>query len=143
MHLGTVTTPPRVLLRREKLDRLLAEGADPTDSPELACRAEQLTSTRVRRGFAAGLLRVLDAAEEPPAVFSSSVPLRRGEILANGALIQDLATHLDADDPVTPRGVALVEHLLTWGGSRLYAPHLEGTLEADLRHARAALLLDA
>ena len=76
-------------------------------------------------------------------MFSSAIPLRRGEILANRTLIQDLAAHLQSDDPVTPGGVALVERLLTFGGSPLYAPHPDGALEADLRHARAALLLDA
>jgi hypothetical protein len=141
MNLGIVTTPSRVLLSRGKLDRLIAEGAKPAESPELARRAAKLTSKRFRRGLAAGLLGVLDAAEEPPAVFSSSIPLRRREILAARRLIHDLAGHLDADDPVAPRGVALVERLLTFGGSPLYAPHPDGALDADLRHARAALLL--
>ena len=143
MDFATVTTTPRVWLRRGKLDRLIAEGTSPQADPEVAKRAAQLTSARYRRGLATGLLRLVDAAEEAPAVFSSSVPLRRGEILTNRALIQDLAAHLRSDDPVTPRGVALVERMLTWGGSPLYAPHLDGALEADLRHARAALLLDA
>ena len=71
------------------------------------------------------------------------MPLRRSEILSSRALIDELAAHLDADDPVAARGVALVDRLLTWGGSPLYAPHPDGALEADLRHARAALLLAA
>ena len=76
-------------------------------------------------------------------MFSSAIPLRRGEILSAQRLIDEIAEHLEADGPVTPQGVALVERLLTFGGSPLYAPHPEGALEADLRHARAALLLDA
>ena len=48
---------------------------------------------------------------------------------------------MEGSEPVSVRGVALVERLLTWGGSPLYAPHHDGALEADLRHARAALLL--
>ena len=39
------------------------------------------------------------------------------------------------------RGVALVERLLTDGGSPLYTPHPPGELELAVRRANAALLL--
>lgn len=126
MNLGAVTTPSRVWPRRGRTER----------------RVAKLTSMRFRRGLATGLRRVLKQAEQPPAVFSSKVPLRRREIFATRALIEDLAVHLDDESAVAPRGVALVERLLTFGGSPLYAPHPDGALEADLRHARAALLLE-
>lgn len=72
---------------------------------------------------------------------SPELARRATEIRTTHALIENLATHLDDEGPVTPRGVAVVERLLTWGGSPLYAPHPDGALDADLRHARAALLL--
>ena len=141
MDLQAVTTTPRIWLRRGRLDRLIAAGARPAENPDLARRAAQLSSMRFRRGLAVGLRRVIEAAEEPPSAMSSSVPLRRSEILAARALIDDVARHLEDGVPVTPRGVALVERLLTDGGSPLYARRPAGGLEADLRHARTTLLL--
>ena len=40
-----------------------------------------------------------------------------------------------------PRGVALVQRLLTDGDSPLYAPYPAGELELAVRHANTALLL--
>jgi hypothetical protein len=64
----------RVFLQRASLAGRLAAGASPSDSPELARRAEQLRSPRNRRILATSLERVVDAAEEPPRPYSSSVP---------------------------------------------------------------------
>ena len=43
--------------------------------------------------------------------------------------------------PVSARGVALIEELLTDGSSPFYMSHPEGALDEALRQARAALLL--
>ena len=53
----------------------------------------------------------------------------------------DLAADLASDDELSPRGIALVERLLTDGASPIYAPVLEGDLHRALIHARAALHL--
>lgn len=133
--------PARVWLRRGSLDRSLAAGADPAASPELARRARQLTSLRFRRGLASCIRNLIDAAEEPPRGLSSAVPLQRHQILAERELLFELAADLDGPGDLKPRGIALVERLLTHGDSPVYMSSPEGTLREGLRQARAALHL--
>jgi hypothetical protein len=130
-----------VWLRRGALDRRLAHGADPRATPELARRARQLTSRRCRAGLAEGIRNLIDAAEEPERGYSAAVPLQRRAILAERDFLLALAADLRSDDELSPRGIALVEHLLTDGMSPLYAPGPEGGLHNALTHARAALHL--
>jgi hypothetical protein len=135
-------TRGRVFLRRGALALRLAAGASPSDSPELARRAEQLCSARNRRALARGLERVIDAAEERPHPYSSAVPLRRSAILDARESMLELAAELrDTNQDVNVRGIALVEHLLTDGGSPLYMQKDEESLDGAISHARAALLL--
>ena len=93
MH-PTLSVRGRVFLQRASLAGRLAAGASPSDSPELARRAEQLRSPRNRRILATSLERVIDAAEEPPRPYSSSVPLRRAAILEERAGQIGLAAEL-------------------------------------------------
>ncbi len=137
----TLIQPARVWLRRSSLDRRIALGADPHESPELARRAGQLRSPRFRAGLAAGLRRMVEAAEEPRPVLTSQVPLNRREIRAERELFVELARDLTCSDSVSPRGVALVERLLTDSYSPCYATSRAGELRLALRHARAALHL--
>lgn len=135
-------TRGRVFLRRGALARRLAAGASPSDSPELARRAEQLCSARNRRALARGLERVIDAAEERPHPYSSAVPLRRAAILDAREGMLELAAELrDTNQDVNVRGIALVERMLTDGGSPLYMQNDEESLGGAISHARAALLL--
>jgi hypothetical protein len=135
-------TRGRVFLRRGALARRLAAGASPSDSPELARRAEQLCSARNRRALARGLERVIDAAEERPHPYSSAVPLRRAAIVDSREGMLELAAELrDTNQDVNVRGIALVERLLTDGGSPLYMQKDEESLDGAISHARAALLL--
>jgi hypothetical protein len=131
--------PVRVWLHRGALDRSLAAGADPAGSPELARRARQVTSPRFRAGLAASLRKLVETAERPPRGFGSSVPLRRGEILAEHDLLLAIADELESSDELKPRGIVLVERLLMDGASPLY---FEGGLREWLVQARAALYLD-
>ena len=141
MH-PTLSVRGRVFLQRASLAGRLAAGASPSDSPELARRAEQLRSPRNRRILATSLEGVIDAAEEPPRPYSSSVPLRRAAILEERAGLIGLAAELrDTGTPVNVRGVALVDKLLSDGGSPLYTESPDETLEGAIGHARAALLL--
>jgi hypothetical protein len=141
MH-PTVTVRGRVFLQRGALARRLAAGASPAESPELARRAEQLRSPRNRRVLARGLERIIDAAEERPHPYSSAVPLRRATILDARDGILELAAELhDTTQEVNVRGIALVERLLTDGGSPLYMQKDEESLDGAISHARAALLL--
>ena len=157
-----------VWIRRPTLDRMLAEGADPHDSRELARRAAQLTSARHRHSLAAAIERALEEAEHPRGALSPVVPVQRREVLAARVALLRLAKDLAGDDRefisgvrrvvstrhtngdslgdmpterYRPRGVALVQLLLTDGESPLYAPHPAGELELAVRHANTALLL--
>jgi hypothetical protein len=69
------------------------------------------------------------------------VPLQRREVLRERDFLLALAADLVGEDGVSPRGVALIEALLTDGTSPLYAPGPEGELHRALIHARAALHL--
>jgi hypothetical protein len=66
----------------------------------------------------------------------------RAEILAERDALLELAAELrDTRQDVNVRGVALVERLLTDGGSPLYTKNANETLDGAIRQARAALLL--
>jgi hypothetical protein len=86
--------------------------------------------------------RMIDAAEERPSRHSSAVPLRRATIIEQRPMLLSLAAELrDTDQRVSVRGVALIERLLTDGGSPLYVETMDESLEGALRQARSALLL--
>jgi hypothetical protein len=141
MTTSSLIHPVRVWLRRGSLDRSLAAGADPGTSPELARRARQLTSPRFRSGLAASIRNVLDAADEPRRGLTSAVPIQRGEILAERELLLELAADLESRDQLQPRGIALIDRLLTNGDSPVYMSSPEWSLREALRQARAALYL--
>jgi hypothetical protein len=138
MATSSLIQSARVWLRRGSLDRSLAAGEDPSASPELARRARQLTSPRFRSGLAASIRNLIDAAEEPVPGLAAAVPIRRREILSGRALLLELADDLASGDDLKPRGIALVERLLTDGDSPLYS---QGSRGEELRRARAALYL--
>lgn len=77
---------------------MLAEGADPNSSPELARRAAQLRSLRHRRALAAAIERAIAAADHPGGGLTSAVRLQRREILATRARLAQLATDLAGGD---------------------------------------------
>jgi hypothetical protein len=131
----------RVWLHRAALRRALAAGTDPSSSPELARRAEQLTSLRSRRRLAAGLNRALRAAEKPQSRLTAAVPVQSRDVLQLRAGIEQLAHELVAPGELQVRGILLVQSLLTDGNSPLFAPSANGQLDRAVRHARAALLL--
>jgi hypothetical protein len=133
--------PLRVWLRRGSLDRSLAAGKDPGASPELSRRARKLTSRRYRRGLAAAIRNLLDAAEERPRGFTAAVPVQRQEVLRERQMLLQLADDLESQDELKPRGIALVERLVTDGGSPVYVPRPDGALHGALVHAHAALYL--
>jgi hypothetical protein len=132
----------RVWFRRGALDRRLARGADPSECEQLARRARQLTSRRTRRGLAEGILNLLEAAEAPQRSPTAAVPLQRRAILAERGLLLTIAEDLRGEGELSPRGVALVEQLLTDGDSPFYAPQaVIGAVHDALIHAHAALHL--
>ena len=122
---------------RQQADELLLAGAAP-DGSFVSERAVQLTSTRNREALA----RSLDATvrELEGRVLPSAVPLNRAGSRPQVDLIRTLAARLRALEPVTPRGVLLVQGLLTDGhASPLYNRERIADLEPTLLQCMSEL----
>jgi hypothetical protein len=111
---AAVATRDRWLLRRQA-DGLLRTGIKVhPQSALLVWRAAELTSLRNRRIFSSSLKSLTRELLRPSVV--SAVPLNRRAVRPHHALLQQLASRLDqVDRPVAPRGMVLVEELLTDG----------------------------
>jgi hypothetical protein len=130
-----------VQLQHWWIDERLAQGEDPAASAQLALRAQQLLSPKVRLELARQLCRVVEEAEGPPQPFSAAVPVQREPVLRARECLVELADDLAFGSEINARGVALVERLLRDGASPLYAPPVYDTVERAVRHARVALLV--
>jgi len=71
--------------------------------------------------------------------FTAAIPPDRREVLAARVVIVVLDRRLRSAEPVDPRGIALLQTLLTDGASALYLPGAPGALGSQLRAAAAAL----
>jgi hypothetical protein len=140
---GALTLPLRVIVRRDALDRQLAEGADPHTNRELGIRAAQLRKARTRRVIARRLRRTLGAARKPASLRWAFRPLARDQILAESDALTDLVRRLEAPGPVEPMGVALARLLVTDPVSPLSVPSEPGTIYMVVRLATAAMGLSA
>jgi len=124
---------------RELADRFIAtgSGAQPPVEAVIARRAE-LTSSRERRGLARSMSEAVAVAEAPP-VMTARVPIDRHAVVAESALLRQLAHRLDdLDAPVAARGVALAELLVTDCASPLYRGAAPG---GDELHRRLTQIL--
>jgi hypothetical protein len=101
-------------LRAPRLDRALAEGADPASEPSLRERARRVTSLRMRRRVA----RALEEVEQGP-----GIPVRHDAVVEAGDLLSELTTALRSRERVSARGVLLARRILTDGCGPLYAPN--------------------
>jgi hypothetical protein len=132
-------TRVRVRLRRWSLDAALAAGADPCESPTLACRAAQLVSEGSREKVAASIDDVLAAAARPGLAFSAALDPDRKEVaIARPHLIQVQAL-LRSKAPVYCQGVAMLERVLRDGGSSLYFPVRQRALTDEVEAIIGAL----
>jgi hypothetical protein len=122
-----------------QIDRELASGLSPRASSIVQRRAAQLTGVRSRRRIAAGLARVLRDCTRQPLSMTAVVSPDRHEVLAARAVLQALALRLADSGPVDPRGMAILQVLLTDGTGPLYEPVGPGSLGSHLRAAAAAL----
>ena len=119
---------------RQRADELLLEGADEI----LSARAAELTSLRNRRALARSLERA--ARELEGRVLPSAVPLNRAGARPHLDLVRALAARLRAAEPVSARGVLLVQALLTDGyESPLYNRERADELRPALEHCLSAL----
>ena len=120
-----------------RLDRALIDGADPSASPRLAARAAMLTSRSTRSELADGLDVVLARAQRSPS--RRRVLPRHASVLANAALLRELAGVLRGPAPLYAGGIAMVRRLLTDGTGPMYTSRDGIALERALRKARAAV----
>ncbi len=131
-------------LQQARLDRLLAEGADPAETAELSLRARQLQRPGRRRALAKGLERAIAQAKQYSRSNINS-PISREEVARAHPLLLRLAERLRSQEPVSPRGVAIARRLLTDSRSPIFSPGWSraratpGELERQARTALAAL----
>jgi hypothetical protein len=104
-----------VRLRASRLDRLLAGGANPAESPELSLRAEQLSDRRERERIARSVDELLHLASQDRAAFLgySRIPFARHQVRANRESFRQLADVLRSDRAIRPRAIAMARQLLS------------------------------
>jgi hypothetical protein len=131
---AALSTRDRALLRRNA-DGLLRAGVNVhPESALLVWRAAELTSERNRRVLANTLASLARELRRPSRV--SPVPLDRRAVRPHHALLVALAARVaQLDRPVAPRGMVLVEELITDG--------LAADLPAALERCVSALDEDA
>ncbi len=129
-----------VLCRWRRLDEMIAQGADPRESPELSRRAAQLTRKRHRGVIADSLEEVILLARNGTgAMRSARAPIARHEVRAAAPALLELARDLRECPEVEPRGVVLAGRLLTDGTGPLYVYGQNDALWRAVREADAAL----
>jgi len=130
----------RVARTRAALTEQLAEGADPTSSPELALRASQLTTERGRRQMARSLRRMISEARQPRLTRALVSIIDRYAVLEAKDAIQATIARLASPDPVAAKGMAMLERIVTDGiSSPLYNRPEPGTLSRQLLVAKSEL----
>jgi hypothetical protein len=106
--------------------------------PRLAWRAAELVSDESRISLARSLTDVVHAADER--LLPTASPIARGAVRDCRPQLLELAGRLyDLELPVVPRGILVVERLLTDGTGPLYGESKAGALRAAVDRARAAL----
>lgn len=124
-------------LRRTRLDRELAQGADPGTRAELARRAGQLRSPEERARIANALVEAVGDARRNEPVTLRPRPQRAVVREAAGELLA-LVSRLRDERPVGVRGVALAAWLAGDRSSPLRR-HDQGSLHEAVEAARAAI----
>jgi hypothetical protein len=124
---------------RRRADGELRNGRRPYFSPALVSwRSSELVSARHRQAVARAVTRTERALS--PSTLPNASPLNRVAARPHVDLIHTLAERLAAlDHPIEPRGVLLVEELLTSPGSPLYERERAGELRASLLECIEAL----
>ncbi len=119
----------RVYLTRPRLDRQIAVGGACAVSAALELRARQLSSPRIRLQLARnlrGVVEYVDRRGSRPAL--SAVVIDRHAVASGRHAILGLAERLEAEDPVSPRGVVLVRRLLSDGLGPLFNRNSQQTV---------------
>jgi hypothetical protein len=123
------------IARHRADDELLASRLP---SPRLAWRSAELTSEENRTRLGRSLTDVVRGADER--LLPNATPLNRAAVRSNRAPLLGLASRIcDLDAPVMPRGVLLVDRLLSDGSGPLYGRGDPRNLRREIERARAAL----
>lgn len=139
MHPSLETRVRARLFGRSIDDRLLA-GISPEEDGTLAVRRQLLVDARYRCRVAGALRGLIERARRPQP-FSSSIPVRRKEVLETEDEILSLADELEHTPDANHRGVILASLLLTDGTSPVYWHKAQLALDVAVKHAHSALLL--
>jgi nucleotide-binding universal stress UspA family protein len=132
-----LATRIRTRIGRAAADESLASGADPSSNPELALRAEQLSSREERARIANALVEALgDARRGEPMTFRSRP--QRAVVRDAADDILALAERVRDGGPVGIAGVAAAARLVDDPRSPLYR-HRTGDLHESIRSAHTAL----
>jgi hypothetical protein len=129
----------RVFVHRGRLDRLIAEGRDPTTDPQLSLRAAQLSRPALRATLARSLLNAVRSIDNRAISRfpSPHIPVDAASVRACSPELRDLARAL-TDIAAGPRGAAITKILITDGASPLYVGG-QAELRNTLLAARSAL----
>ncbi len=130
----------RLAQRRRTADRLLRTGVKVHPQSELLTwRAAELTSARNRSMLARSLRGLVQEVERPS--FMTAVPLNRRGLRLHLPLVRSLVARIsDVDRAVAPRGMVLVEELLTNGfESPLYVGGRAEDVSKSIERCLAAL----
>jgi hypothetical protein len=130
----------RVIIRRRRLDALIARGWVPAVDPALELRASQLARPAVRATLARALRRSMRAVDERPrgGWLGSRVPVAARSVRQCMPELSDLARAL-TDIRAGVQGVAIVSMLVTDGASPLYTSDAPQRLRDAVLAAHAAL----
>jgi hypothetical protein len=139
----SLVTRVRVRCHADRLDAALIDGAGRSSSPELALRAQRLTSSAFRAMLATRLENAVGfpyASRYTSRLLSTTVVDAPAAITQlAGPAVRRLAATLRAADDAQPRGVALALRLVEDGASSLYVgPSIDDVLAA-LEAIEAAL----
>ena len=140
-HRPSLVLRERVLFKAIELDAALAGGDDPTRTPELALRAEQLADPKRRERLARAILRLIAIADRRQryAVITPLAPLKPSQIDASRSPLLELAARLRDNGPHALQGVAMSALLLEDGTGPLFFSNGPATLERVVRACLSAL----
>jgi hypothetical protein len=128
----------RVRAARRRLDREIAVGAAPQESPARSVRAAQLAEPRTRRTMATLLETIVDSAQERQHDRSSHLVLEHDAVLEARDGLLELAGLLRSNEPLTPRALALAVVLAEHPHSPLVSPSAAQTVRQALAEIAAA-----
>ena len=130
----------KVAVRQHALLRDLAAGAPAGLSPEFALRASKLVTESHRRQLANTLRRTIQDAHQPVLSRANVVIIDRRAVIDAEVEIEALIARLRSQRPVTARGMAIVELMITDAvESPLYDYGKSGTLRQQVAAATIAL----